>query len=163
MDGNNYGGTSPRLTRHPLNRNSRRLLAWVAEIDPGRRTPKAPAEKNGTHPSTIGLHGRRLPPGLSTRCRFGRILSTRCNHSNSFTLGGPVDAHHNQARFQWRAGPADAPDQYAGFDVIVTEDGRIRSVYKFMDAAHALGRGYSATGLESEGARAAGRLVAKPT
>ena len=55
----------------------------------------------------------------------------------TFTLGGPIDAHHNQARFQWHAGPADAPDVYVGFDVIVTEDGRIRNVYGFMDAAPA--------------------------
>jgi hypothetical protein len=55
----------------------------------------------------------------------------------TFALGGPIDAHHNQARFQWHAGPADAPDAYVGFDVIVAEDGRIRSVYGFMDAAPA--------------------------
>jgi hypothetical protein len=55
----------------------------------------------------------------------------------TFMLGGPIDAHHNQARFQWHAGPADAPDAYVGFDVIVTEDGRIRNVYGFMDAASA--------------------------
>ena len=46
-----------------------------------------------------------------------------------------ADAHHNQARFQWHAGPADAPDRYVGFDVILAEDGRIRNVYGFMDAA----------------------------
>jgi hypothetical protein len=55
----------------------------------------------------------------------------------SFTLGGPIDAHHNQARFNWHAGPADAPDAFVGFDVIVAEDGRIRSVYGFMDVAPA--------------------------
>jgi hypothetical protein len=56
----------------------------------------------------------------------------------TFTLGGPIDAHHNQARFQWHAGPADAPDTYVGFDVIVTDDGRIRNVYGFLDAAPAV-------------------------
>jgi len=55
----------------------------------------------------------------------------------TFRLGGAVDAHHNQARFQWHAGPDDAPDQFVGFDVIVTDDGRIRNVYGFMDAAPA--------------------------
>jgi SnoaL-like domain len=55
----------------------------------------------------------------------------------TFTLGGPVDAHHNQARFQWHAGPDGAPDTYVGFDVIVTDDGRIQNVYGFMDAAPA--------------------------
>ena len=55
----------------------------------------------------------------------------------TFTLGGPIDAHHNQARFKWHAGPAGAPADYVGFDVIVAEDGRIRNVYGFMDAAPA--------------------------
>ena len=55
----------------------------------------------------------------------------------TFTLGGAIDAHHNQARFQWHAGPADAPDAYVGFDVIVTEDGCIRNVYGFMDSVPA--------------------------
>ena len=55
----------------------------------------------------------------------------------TFTLGGAIDAHHEQARFQWNAGPADEPDRYVGFDVIVTDGGRIRSVYGFMDTAPA--------------------------
>lgn len=53
----------------------------------------------------------------------------------TFRLGSAIDAHHEQARFQWHAGPAEAPAQFVGFDVIVAEDGRIRSVYGFMDAA----------------------------
>ena len=55
----------------------------------------------------------------------------------TFTLGGPVDAHHDQARFQWHAGPPEDPDQYVGFDVVVADNGRIRSVYGFMDVAPA--------------------------
>ena len=55
----------------------------------------------------------------------------------TFKLAGPVDAHHDQARFQWQAGPSDDPEQYIGFDVIVAEDGRISSVYGFTDAAPA--------------------------
>jgi hypothetical protein len=55
----------------------------------------------------------------------------------TFTLGGDIDAHHNQARFQWHAGPADAPDTYVGFDVIVADGGRIRNVYGFTDVGPA--------------------------
>jgi hypothetical protein len=54
-----------------------------------------------------------------------------------FRLRGDVDAHHDQARFQWQAGPEEQPDLFVGFDVIVTEDGRIRRVYGFSDAAPA--------------------------
>jgi len=53
-----------------------------------------------------------------------------------FRLGGPIDAHHNQARFQWYAGPSDSDDPvYVGFDVLVTDGGRVGSVYGFMDVA----------------------------
>ena len=55
----------------------------------------------------------------------------------TFTLNKPINTHHNQTRFQWHAGPADAPDAFIGFDVIVAEDGRIQNVYGFMDAAPA--------------------------
>ncbi len=55
-----------------------------------------------------------------------------------FSLGGAIDAHHDQARFQWHAGPADEHEpRFVGFDVIVAEDGKVRSVYGFMDAAPA--------------------------
>ena len=55
----------------------------------------------------------------------------------TFKLGGPIDAHHDQARFQWHAGPPETPDAFIGFDVIVTENGRIRNVYGFTDVAPA--------------------------
>jgi hypothetical protein len=54
-----------------------------------------------------------------------------------FRLAGEVDAHHEQARFQWHAGPANDPGQFVGFDVLVTDGERIRNVYGFMDAAPA--------------------------
>jgi hypothetical protein len=52
-----------------------------------------------------------------------------------FRLAGPVDAHHDQARFSWELGPdgaAEAP--IAGFDVAVRDGhGRLRSVFGFLD------------------------------
>jgi len=51
-----------------------------------------------------------------------------------FTLGGPVDANHHQARFTWDLGPADAEPVVIGFDVVVLDgDDRIRSVHGFLD------------------------------
>ena len=52
-----------------------------------------------------------------------------------FRLAGPVDAHHDQARFTWELGPAGAPEApIAGFDVAVRDaDGRLRSVLGFLD------------------------------
>jgi SnoaL-like domain len=51
-----------------------------------------------------------------------------------FTLIGPVDAHHRQARFTWGLGPGGAEPLIVGFDVAVTDEaGRLRTVLGFLD------------------------------
>ncbi len=51
-----------------------------------------------------------------------------------FTLLGPADTHHDQARFTWGLGPSGAEPLVVGFDVAVaTADGRLASVYGFLD------------------------------
>jgi hypothetical protein len=48
----------------------------------------------------------------------------------AFTLAGPVDAHHNTARFAWSLGD----ELVIGFDVLVLDDdGQISKVYGFLD------------------------------
>jgi len=55
-----------------------------------------------------------------------------------FTPGGPVDAHHEQARFTWHLGPAGEEPVVVGFDVAeLGADGRIRTVLGFIDQAPA--------------------------
>lgn len=49
-------------------------------------------------------------------------------------LSGPVDAHHNLARFTWELAPDGAEAMVVGFDVaVLTEDGRISNVHGFLD------------------------------
>ncbi|MEU8230711.1 nuclear transport factor 2 family protein [Actinoplanes sp. NPDC048967] len=56
----------------------------------------------------------------------------------AFTPGGPVDAHHEQARFTWHLGPAGQEPVVIGFDVAeLGADGRIRTVLGFIDQAPA--------------------------
>ena len=51
-----------------------------------------------------------------------------------FRLGGPVDAHHELARFTWELGPAGGEALVVGFDVAVFDgDGRIHAVLGFLD------------------------------
>ena len=51
-----------------------------------------------------------------------------------FRLAGPVDGHHDQARFGWELGPAGSPAPIVGFDVAVSDAaGRIRTVLGFLD------------------------------
>lgn len=51
-----------------------------------------------------------------------------------FRLGGPVDAHHDLARFTWELGPDGADPVVIGFDVAeLSSDGRLRAVHGFLD------------------------------
>lgn len=51
-----------------------------------------------------------------------------------FRLAGPVDAHHDQARFGWELGPVDQEAPIVGFDVVVTDAaGRLQTVLGFLD------------------------------
>ncbi|MDT5057295.1 MAG: hypothetical protein QOF66_5661 [Mycobacterium sp.] len=52
----------------------------------------------------------------------------------TFRLAGPVDGHHNQARFGWELGPAGSPAPIGGIDVAVSDaSGRIQAVLGFLD------------------------------
>ncbi|WP_028568664.1 nuclear transport factor 2 family protein [Salinispora tropica] len=53
----------------------------------------------------------------------------------TFTLAGPVDAHHGVARFTWHLAPAGAAEPVVvGFDVVTADgDGRLSAVYGFLD------------------------------
>ena len=52
----------------------------------------------------------------------------------TFRLTGPVDGHHNQARFTWELGPAGVEAPIVGFDVVVIDgNGRLTQVLGFLD------------------------------
>lgn len=56
-----------------------------------------------------------------------------------FRLAGPVDAHHDQARFTWHLESSDGEEPVViGFDVAILENNRLRSVYGFLDKVPAL-------------------------
>jgi len=51
-----------------------------------------------------------------------------------FRLAGPVDAHHDQARFGWELAQPGAEALVVGFDVATRDaDGRIDTVLGFLD------------------------------
>jgi hypothetical protein len=52
-----------------------------------------------------------------------------------FSSGGPVDQHHDIARFTWHLGPEGAAEPLViGFDVAkVDAEGRIATVFGFLD------------------------------
>jgi hypothetical protein len=53
---------------------------------------------------------------------------------HTFSLAGPVDSHHRQARFRWQLGTTGAEPTVIGFDVATFDEaGRIESVLGFLD------------------------------
>lgn len=52
----------------------------------------------------------------------------------TFRLAGPVDAHHDQARFTWELGPDGGDAVVIGFDVAQRDaEGRLALVLGFLD------------------------------
>jgi len=52
----------------------------------------------------------------------------------TFSLGEPVDAHHDQARFTWHLSAVPGEPLVVGFDVAELDgEGRIRQVLGFLD------------------------------
>lgn len=105
------------------------LAAWN-ETDPAKRralVDEVWAEDGSYTDPLADVRGRAEIDGLigAVQQQFPGFV---------FTLGGTVDAHHEQARFSWHLGPADAAEPVViGFDVAVLDGDRIGSVYGFLD------------------------------
>ena len=80
-----------------------RYIAAFNETDPARRSRLLDelysSDSTYTDPH-VDLRGAEAIDAFiaETQQRFPGV---------TFSLRGPVDAHHNQARFQWQAGPAE--------------------------------------------------------
>ena len=106
------------------------LAAWN-ETDPAKRralVDEVWAEDGSYTDPLADVRGRAEIDGLigAVQQQFPGFV---------FTLGGTVDAHHDQARFTWHLGPAGAAEApVVGFDVAVLDGaGQIGSVYGFLD------------------------------
>src|ERR1700692_2412089 len=51
----------------------------------------------------------------------------------AFSAEGPAIGHHNIGRLKWRSGPPDGPAAVTGMDVAHFEQGRIHSLYVFLE------------------------------
>ena len=108
----------------------RYIAAWN-ETDPGRRRGLVDSlwAADGSYTDPLAdAHGPAEIDGLigAVQGQFPGLV---------FSLGGPVDANHNQARFSWHLGLADGGEPLViGFDVAVLDaDGQISSVHGFLD------------------------------
>ena len=50
-----------------------------------------------------------------------------------FSAEGPAIGHHSIGRLKWRSGPPDGPVAVTGMDVAHFEQGRIHSIYVFLE------------------------------
>ncbi|WP_036479413.1 nuclear transport factor 2 family protein [Myxosarcina sp. GI1] len=62
----------------------------------------------------------------------GRLLAS-LPPDFAFTVAGPVVGHHNMCCVQWRGGPQSGSATISGSDVVQIEDGKIESIYVFID------------------------------
>jgi hypothetical protein len=53
----------------------------------------------------------------------------------AFTAVGPATGHHGVGRLVWKGGPPGGPAAVTGLDVAHVEDGRIQTLYVFLDPA----------------------------
>ncbi|MEW1860131.1 nuclear transport factor 2 family protein [Streptomyces sp. NBC_00669] len=99
------------------------------EADPALRTWKI-AEvfaENGSYTDPLA--------DVTGRAAFGEVVAgAQAQFAGLVFTLGPVDAHHNIARFTWELGPAGGESLVVGFDVVsVGTDGLIHSVHGFLD------------------------------
>ncbi|WP_312887127.1 nuclear transport factor 2 family protein [Rhizobium laguerreae] len=50
-----------------------------------------------------------------------------------FSAIGPALGHHGIGRLRWQAGPPDGPSAVTGMDIAHCQDGRIHSLYVFIE------------------------------
>ena len=55
------------------------------------------------------------------------------NSGYVFRLVPPIAAHHNLVRLNWQFGPADNPAAVTGQDIALLANGRIQTLYIFVD------------------------------
>ncbi|HEX2317081.1 MAG TPA: nuclear transport factor 2 family protein [Thermomonospora sp.] len=108
----------------------RYLAAWNAADDERRAKAVADAwTEDGGYTDPLGeVSGHEAITAM-----IGAVREQFPGHA--FRLGGPVDGHHDTARFTWELAPEGAAEAtVVGFDVVaLAGDGRIRQVYGFLD------------------------------
>jgi len=68
--------------------------------------------------------------------RVGRILD-ESPPGSAFSLAGPAEVVHDLGRVRWKSGPVGAPPILSGMDIAVFADGRIRTLYTFIEPSAA--------------------------
>ena len=54
-----------------------------------------------------------------------------------FRAAGPAEVNHDVGRLRWHFGPSGAPPAVTGMDIAFFQEGRIRSLYTFLEQTSA--------------------------
>jgi hypothetical protein len=114
----------------------RNVSEVFGERDPGRRG-RAIAELYAEDCALYDAEGASIGH-QAVSDRVGRILDESPT-GFAFTLVGPAEVIHDLGRLRWQTGPAGAPPVLSGMDVAVFANGKIRTLYTFIEAPVAAG------------------------
>ena len=112
---------------HLMERNVSEVFS---ERDPGRRR-RAIAELYAEDCAFYDAEGESISQAAVSD-RVGRILD-EAPPGFALSLVGPAEVIHDLGRLRWRTGPAGAPPVLSGMDVAVFADGKIRTLYTFIE------------------------------
>jgi hypothetical protein len=102
-----------------------------AERDPGRRR-RTIAELYAEDCAFYEADGESIGQ-VALADRVGRILD-ESPPGFALSLVGPADVIHDLGRLRWQTGPAGAPPVLTGMDVAVFVNGKIQTLYTFVEA-----------------------------
>jgi hypothetical protein len=109
----------------------RNVAEVFGERDPGRRR-RAIAALYAEDCAFYDADGESIGQAALSD-RVGRILDEGAP-GFAFSLVGPSEVIHDLGRLRWQLGPAGAAPVVSGMDVAVFADGKIRTLYTFVDA-----------------------------
>jgi hypothetical protein len=108
----------------------RNVSEVFGERDPGRRE-RVIAELYAADCAFYDADGESLGR-KAVSDHVGRILDEGAP-GFAFSLVGPAEVIHDLGRLRWQLGPAAAPPVMTGMDVAVFANGKIRTLYTFIE------------------------------
>ena len=112
--------------QHLMERN---VLEVFGELDSERR--KSVINELYTDNCTFFEADNQIVGRNALSAKVGQILSEAPGFV--FSLAGPPEVNHDLGRARWRFGPNGATPVVTGMDVAVFKQGRISSLYTFVD------------------------------
>jgi hypothetical protein len=108
----------------------RNVSEVFGERDPGRRR-RAVAELYADDCAMYAAEGESIGQAAVSD-QAGRILDAT-PPGFAFSLVSPAEVIHDLGRLRWQSGPAGTPPVVSGMDVAVFANGKIKTLYTFIE------------------------------